>query len=127
MNHKLLTRMSREESIKELSDFNNLMKNKFNYNVKYFRPAYGRFNLKSNGLMQELNLRCVMWNLLTYDFENILEKVKFSVEKYLQRNSIIVFHDNIKSGDIIENALNYTIEFAGKRSYSFGEPVDCLR
>ena len=127
MNHRLLSRMSREESIKELSEFNTLMKNKFNYNVKYFRPAHGKFNFRTNGLMKELNLKCVMWNLLTYDFENNIEKVKFAVENYLQRNSIIVFHDNIKSRDIIENALNYTIEFAGKRSYEFGEPADCLR
>jgi len=127
MNHRLLSRMSREESIKELSEFNTLMKNKFNYNVKYFRPAHGIFNFRTNGLMKELNLKCVMWNLLTYDFENNIEKVKFAFAKYLQRNSIIVFHDNIKSRDIIENALNYTIEFAGKRSYEFGEPADCLR
>ncbi len=101
MNHKLLTRMSREESIEEIVPFNNLMMKKFNYDVKYFRPPYGKFNLKTNGLMKELNLKCVMWNLLTYDFENNLEKVKYAIDRYLTKNSIIVFHDNLKCNDII--------------------------
>ncbi len=52
MNHKLLTKMNREESIEEISSFNSLMKEKFNYEVKYFRPPYGRFNLKTNSILE---------------------------------------------------------------------------
>lgn len=127
MNHKLLTRMNRGESIQELSAFNSMMKNKFNYDVKYFRPAYGRFNLKTNGLMRELNLKCIMWTLLTYDFENEIEKVRFAIDVYLNPKSIIVFHDNIKCASIIEIALDYTIEQVGRRNFEFGEPADCLK
>jgi peptidoglycan-N-acetylglucosamine deacetylase len=127
MNHKLLTKMSSEESIVELSTFNKLMKDKFNYNVKYFRPAHGRFNFKTNGILKELNLECVMWNLLTYDYENNIEKVKYAIDNYLNENSILVFHDSIKCGDIIEEALNYTIEQADKMDLKFGEPEDCLK
>jgi len=127
MNHKLLTKMSREESITEIGAFNDLMKEKFNYSVKYFRPAHGRFNLKTNGILNELNLKCVMWNLLTYDYENNIEKVKYAIDNYLNENSIIVFHDSIKCSDIIEEALNYTIEQAGRKVYQFGEPEDCLK
>ena len=127
MNHKLLTRMNREESVEELSSFNSLMEEKFNYDIKYFRPPYGRFNLKTNGLLKELNLKCVMWNLLSYDFENSYEKVKYSINNYLNKNSIIVFHDSIKCGDIIEESLNYTIEQVSKKGFVFGEPEDCLK
>ena len=127
MNHKLLTRMNRVESINEINSFNELMKEKFNYHVKYFRPPHGRFNLKTNGILKELNLKCVMWNLLTYDFENDLENVKYAIDNYLIKNSIIVFHDNIKCSNIIEHALNYTIEQVSKKGFVFGEPEDCLK
>ena len=50
MNNKLLTKMNREESIREISAFSDLIKEKFNYNVKYFRPPHGKFNLKTNSL-----------------------------------------------------------------------------
>jgi peptidoglycan/xylan/chitin deacetylase (PgdA/CDA1 family) len=127
MNHKLLTKMSREVSIVELSTFNELMKDKFNYKVKYFRPAHGRFNFKTNGILKELNLKCVMWNLLTYDYENNIEKVKYAIDSYLNENSILVFHDSIKCSGIIEEALNYTIKQADKMDFKFGEPEDCLK
>jgi peptidoglycan/xylan/chitin deacetylase (PgdA/CDA1 family) len=127
VNHNLITKMSREEAVNELKSFNDLMKEKFNYQVKYFRPPYGRFNLKTNNILNELNLKCVMWNLLSYDFENKIEKVKYAIDKFLKENSIIVFHDNTKSSEIIEEALNYTINNAVKKGYQFGEPEDCLK
>jgi peptidoglycan/xylan/chitin deacetylase (PgdA/CDA1 family) len=127
MNHKLLTKMKREESVVEISTFNNLMREKFNYNVKYIRPPHGRFNLKTNGILNELNMKCVMWNLLSYDYENNIEKVKYAIDNHLNENSIIVFHDSTKCSEIIEEALNYTIEQAIKKGYEFGEPEDCLK
>ena len=127
MSHKMLTKMNREEAIREVSSFNDLMKEKFNYEVKYFRPPHGRFNLKTNGMLKELNMKCIMWNLLSYDFENNVEKVKYAIDNYLKENSIIVFHDNIKCDAIIEESLNYTIEQANKKGFKFGEPEDCLK
>ncbi|MEJ2242131.1 MAG: hypothetical protein P8Y18_08320, partial [Candidatus Bathyarchaeota archaeon] len=111
----------------ELLNFNNLMKEKFYYDIKYFRPPYGRFNLKTSSLLSSLNLKCVMWNLLTYDFNNDIKKVQYTIDNYLRENSLIVFHDNVKCSSIIENSLNYTIEQAAKRGYQFGEPEDCLK
>ena len=126
MNHKLLTKMNREESVEEINSFNWELRNKFNYHVKYFRPPYGRFNFKSNELLNELDMKCVMWNLLTYDFENKIERVKYAVDNYLRANSIIVFHDNNKCTDIIEESLTHTIEKATEKGYEFGEPENCL-
>jgi peptidoglycan/xylan/chitin deacetylase (PgdA/CDA1 family) len=127
MKHKLLTEMNRKESVEEIISFNRIMKEQFNYDVKYFRPAHGRFNLRTNGLMEELSLKCVMWNLLTYDYQHDLNKVKYSIDNYLKKNSIIVFHDSIKSTCIIEESLNYTIEQARNNGFTIGEPEDCLR
>ena len=127
MNHKLITKMSREEAFGEIKSFNVLMKKKFNYDVKYFRPPHGRFNLKTNNILNDLNLKCVMWNLLTYDFENDMKKVRYSIDNYLRKNSLIVFHDNNKCSCIIEDSLIYTIEQAAKNGFQFGEPEYCLK
>ena len=126
MNHKLLTKMNREESVTEINSFNQEMKNSFNYQVKYFRPPFGLFNFKSKNLLSELEMRCVMWNLLTYDFENRIEKVKYAIDNYLRKSSIIVFHDNNKCADIIEESLSYTIGKAKEKGFEFGEPENCL-
>jgi len=127
MSHKLINKISSEEAVNELKSFNDLMKEKLNYQVKYFRPPHGRFNLKTNNILSELNLKCVMWSLLSYDFETKIEKVKYAIDKFLKENSIIVFHDNIKSSKIIEEALDFAINNAVKKGYQFGEPEDCLK
>lgn len=127
MNHKLLTKMNREESFEEIKLFNDLMEVNFNYLVKYFRPPYGRFTLKTNNILNDLNLKCVMWSLLSYDYKNRIEEVKYAVDNFLNEESIVVFHDNIKCSGIIEQALDYTINEAVKRDYQFGEPEECLK
>src|SRR5690606_24603964 len=96
-NHKKLTGMNREESIKEIVSFNNLLQDNFNFKVKYFRPPYGRFNLSTSFTLKKMNLQNVMWSLLTYDFKNDFSVVKSSVNYYLKNNSIIILHDSIKS------------------------------
>ena len=127
MNHKLLTKMDKVETVEEIKFFNQELKKNFNYAVKYFRPPHGRFTFKTAKILNELDMKCVMWNLLTYDFENSLEKVIYAIDNYLQKNSIVVFHDSIKCQDIIEESLDYTIKRALKNEFEFGEPLDCLK
>ena len=127
MKHNVFTKITREESAEEINSFVDLLKVNFNYNVKYFRPPHGRFNLKTNRLLKKQNLKCVMWSLLSHDYKNKFEKVKFGIDKYLKENSIIVFHDNSKSNSIIEESLNYIIKIAAEKGYQFGEPEECLR
>ncbi len=74
MNHKLLTEMNRIEAAEGIKLFNQELKENFNFAVKYFRPPHGRFTIKTTNFLNELDMKCVMWNLLTYDFENKFRK-----------------------------------------------------
>ena len=120
INHNKLTKLSYSESLAELKSLNEAMKEKFNYNVKYFRPPYGRINFKTNKLMKETGMKCVMWSLLTYDYKKELKKVKFSINKYLRNNSIIVLHDNIKTKEIITNSVEYIVKKVDQNGFEFG-------
>lgn len=126
-NHKSLTQISNRETKEEIDLFNILMKEKFNYDVKYFRPPYGRFTISTHKILKEKNLKCVMWSLLTYDYKNDPDVVKFAVSKYLNNNSIIVLHDSIKSRDIIKESINFIVEEAAKNEFTFGNPAGCLK
>ena len=125
-NHKRLTRISNSEAIEEIDSFNNLMKNSFDYEMRYFRPPYGRFTISTQGILKEKNMKCVMWSLLTEDYKNNFETVKFAVKNYLKKNSIIVLHDSIKSKDIIRDSINLIIDEALSNGFTFGEPEKCL-
>jgi len=93
---------------------------------KYYRPPHGRFDHRTNKILQKQNLTNVMWSLLTYDYKNDLNIVKFAVQKNLTKKSIIVMHDSNKSKDIIVESINLIVEEADKNGFQIGEPSECL-
>ena len=125
-NHKKLNKINKAETVEEIDSFNTIMKEKFNYDVKYFRPPHGRFTISTNRILKDKNLKCVMWSLLTQDYKNDFETVKFAVKNYLRKNSIVVLHDSIKSKEIIKDSINFIIDEAAKKGFAFGEPEECL-
>lgn len=127
LNHEYLTRISKDEVKSEIEHVNLILANDFNYNVKYIRPPYGRFNLSVRKLLNKTNLKVVMWNLVTYDYKYDMKKVKFAVDNFLQNNSIIVLHDSNKSKDIIIDSIKYIADAAAVRGFKFGEPEECLK
>lgn len=126
-NHKRLKTLSKQEKIYQIKSFNELLDNDYNYKIKYFRPPHGRFQLTTNSLLNKFNLKNVMWSLLTYDYKNNFDLVKFAVTNFMKKDSIIVLHDSIKSKDIIRDSIEYIVEQASDKKFSFGEPSECLR
>jgi peptidoglycan/xylan/chitin deacetylase (PgdA/CDA1 family) len=127
LNHKQLPKLTYTESLYEINAFSLLLGEKHNYEVRYFRPPHGKFKFNTPSLVRKCGLINVMWSLLTYDFRGDIKKVKFAVDKYLQKDSIVVLHDSLKSSNIIEDSVNFILETAGKRGYEIGEPAECLK
>jgi peptidoglycan/xylan/chitin deacetylase (PgdA/CDA1 family) len=125
-NHSKLTSPG-FDAFAEIDRFNELAKDKLGYDVKYFRPPHGRFNLSTGKLLRNRKLTNVMWSLLTYDFRGNSSFVKNSVVKYLKKNSIIVLHDSLKSRNIILDSISFIADEVSGRGFSFGDPVECLR
>jgi len=126
LNHKILKTLTNEEKDYQISSVNNLFVDKFNINLKYFRPSHGKFQISTQSLMKKHQLKNVMWSLLTYDYKNDLSIVKFAIEKYLEHNSIIVLHDSNKSKNIISDSISLIADEVRKRNYQFGEADECL-
>jgi peptidoglycan/xylan/chitin deacetylase (PgdA/CDA1 family) len=126
LNHKVLTKISAEEKDYQISFVNKIFIEKFNLELKYFRPAHGKIQLSTQSLLKKHNLKNIMWSLLAYDYKNDLSIVKFAVEKYLKQNSIIVLHDSNKSKKIISDSISIIAEEVSKRNFQFGEAEECL-
>jgi peptidoglycan-N-acetylglucosamine deacetylase len=125
-NHSKLT-LPGFDGYLEIDRFNELVKEKLGYEVKYFRPPHGRFNLSTAKLMKNKKLTNIMWSLLTYDFKGNSSLVKYSVVKYLKKNSIIVLHDSIKSKNIISDSISFIADEVSAKGFKFGEPAECLK
>ncbi|MDY0083282.1 MAG: polysaccharide deacetylase family protein, partial [Ignavibacteriaceae bacterium] len=81
-NHKILNKMSADERSSQIKRTNSIAEEKLGYKIKYFRPAHGKFQFSTSALLREHKLKNVMWSLLTYDYKNDSEVVKFAVKKY---------------------------------------------
>ncbi len=126
-NHKRITKLGKSEISEQIDLMTEILEEKLDYNNFYFRPPHGRFNLSLSGILQEKNLKNIMWSLLTYDYKNRLDIVKFGVRKYLRNDSIIVLHDSLKSKDIIIDSIRYITDEVLKKGFVFGEPEECLK
>ena len=126
-NHKRITKLNDNDKTKEVDEVNLIMQKEYNYKVEFFRPPYGRFNFKTSDYLVKFNLQNVMWSLLTQDYKNKLDIVKFAVSKYLGKNSIIVLHDNPKCRRIITESIKFIVNEVNRRGFQFGEPAECLK
>ena len=126
-NHQIPSKLSRQKLIEEISMFNCLLGDRYNYKVEYFRPPHGRFDLKTLTVLKEHNLKNVMWSLLTYDYKNDINIVKFAVNNFLTNNSIVVLHDSIKSSGIILDSIKMIVNEVYEKGYEFGAPEECLK
>lgn len=126
-NHKKIINLNKKEIDEEIDSFNNLLNQKFNCKIRYFRPPHGKFNFSTSKIMREKNLKNIMWSLLSYDYKNDINLVKFVVNKYLQKNSIVVLHDSKKSKEIIEDSIKIIIDETYKKGFEIGKPDECLK
>ncbi len=125
--HQKFTKQSKFDTISSLVTVQKIAEEKLNYKIKYVRPPHGRFNFSTSKILRDIGLQNVMWSLLTYDYKNDLNIVKFAVEKYLVNNSLIVLHDSNKSKEIIADSIKIIVEEAEKRNYQIGNPPECLK
>lgn len=125
--HKRITQLNKNELALELTGVNQLLMDRFGYQVKYFRPPYGRFNFSTKHELDKQDLTAILWSLLTFDYKNNINIVKFAVQNYLNMNSIIVLHDSIKSKDIIVDSIRFIVEEVNRKGYEIGAPEECLR
>ncbi len=125
--HQRITKLNQSELSKSIEKVQSIAQKKLEYQIKYFRPPHGRFNLKSNKTLSQFNLINVMWSLLTYDYKNELNIVKFALNKNLNKNSIIVLHDSDKSKDIVVDSIKAIVEEVEKKNYQIGKPSECLK
>jgi peptidoglycan/xylan/chitin deacetylase (PgdA/CDA1 family) len=125
--HQKINKLTTNDIDESINRIQNYCQTNFSYNIKYFRPPHGRFTLETGSVLRQHDLTNVMWSLLTYDYKNDLNIVKFAVNKYLSHNSIIVLHDSNKSKEIILESIRLIVEEAEKKNYQIGKPSECLR
>lgn len=85
-----------------------------------FRPPHGHIRLGQLWWVSR-RYKVVMWDVVTRDYSKRMTSAKVieNVKKYTRNGSVIVFHDSLKAGDRMKEALLPSLEWILEQGYSF--------
>lgn len=120
VNHKELVNLSDDEIRKEIMDLHNAVYEKFEYEMKYFRPPKGEFSERVLSVTNSLGYKSIFWSNTYDDWDkNNQGRGEYGKKKILENlhnGSIILLHstsedNSIILDDIIKEAKNMGYEF----------------
>ena len=90
----------------------------------FFRPPYGRIKRAQIAALKAVknnNLKIIMWDVLTGDFDINLapDKCLKRVLAAAENGSIVVFHDSLKAFPRLEHVLPRALKYWTKKGYQF--------
>jgi peptidoglycan/xylan/chitin deacetylase (PgdA/CDA1 family) len=87
---------------------------------RLFRPPHGHLRFRQFWKVRN-DYEVVMWDVVTRDYSKFLttDEVFENVKKYTRNGSVIVFHDSLKAGDRMKEALPRSIEWLLAQGYRF--------
>lgn len=91
------------------------------FNLKLFRPPYGKIKRNQARKLRDLGYKIIMWNVLSADFDTSITKEKCleNVLKNTINGSVIVFHDSKKATKKLKFVLPKVLEYYSKKGFTF--------
>ncbi|MSQ45626.1 MAG: polysaccharide deacetylase family protein [Ignavibacteria bacterium] len=118
--HNRTTSFSLSKLKNELKNTDDLLLAHSKSRVKLYRPPYGFFTWNTKNVATQLNYKVCMWTLLSGDFYGWeKDKIINHTIKNITNGSIIVFHDNEKTKNVISQTLQEIIPRLGDMGYKF--------
>lgn len=89
-------------------------------NSPFFRPPYGKFNLKLLKALKK-KYKIITWSVLTGDFNKKMssEQCLYNALTYTKQGSIIVFHDSIKASEHLFYVLPRFLKHFTDKGFTF--------
>lgn len=119
-NHPSLPSISDEKIEDEIMKLHQAVYEKFNYEMKYFRPPKGEFNERTLQKTASLGYKTVMWSFAYFDWDEnkqpSIEESKKMITNNFHCGEVMLLHPNSKTNsevldDIIKEAKNQGYEF----------------
>ncbi len=108
----------KENIQKQISKCQNIIET-FPNNLKLFRPPFGRLKGKMKKISADLGLKTMMWTKLTEDWYGEQTRIRKNIMEIEKQNSIILFHDNENTSEIIGSALQDSISILNDKGFNF--------
>lgn len=120
VNHPSMPDLDDNELKEEITKLHMAVYEKFNYEMKYFRPPRGEFSERTLALTKSLGYKTVMWSFAYDDWdENKQGREDYAKKKIMENlhnGEVILLHANSKDNC---NILDYIIKEIQKQGYEF--------
>jgi len=113
--------------VKTVEYIENLKKSDFSYDLKLFRPPYGKLSLSQyNKLKDDYNI--MLWLAQSYDYNLQIPNIKSfeSLKNNTHNGNIVLFHDKDECIKKTLPLLEKYIEYVNIMNYSFAIPNKIL-
>lgn len=115
--HPYMSKLSKEQIIKELTTSSNAITEITNKKVQVFRPPYGDYNDRLIDTAKELGLYTIQWDVDSLDWKDLsATEIYNRVVKKVKNGSIVLFHNN---GLHTAQALPLIIKELKQQGYTF--------
>lgn len=91
------------------------------FNLKLFRPPYGKFKTKQSKQLQKMGYKIILWDVLSYDWDTNVTKDNClkNITNSAKEGSIIVMHDSIKASKKLKYVLPKILDYFSERDFEF--------
>jgi polysaccharide deacetylase family sporulation protein PdaB len=115
--HKLFSKVSREEVIKEIEECNKKIEAITGEKVKLVRAPSGDYDNKSIEIAESMNMKMIQWSVDSLDWKKLsVDEIYSRVVTKTENGSIILFHNGVKN---TPEALKKILEKLKNDGYEF--------
>ena len=105
VNHKCLPNISDDEIKSEIMNLHNVVYEKFNYEMTFFRPPKGEFSQRTAKIVKDLGYTSVMWSSAYDDWDvekqNREEYGKKKIVDNMHNGCVLLLHATSKDNSVI--------------------------
>ena len=119
-NHEHTKSMTQEDFYRDVRACHDLIKEKYNYDMKIFRPPEGYIDTKVENIARELDYSIIIWSIDTKDWEHVgSDIIVGNIEKNASDGDIILMHDYVSKPNTTIDALERIIRNLKAQGYEF--------
>ena len=119
-NHEHTSKMNEADFYRDVRACHELIKSKYNYEMRLFRPPEGYIDEKVKAIARELDYSIIIWSIDTRDWEHVASKtIATNVERDAKSGDIILMHDYVSKPNTTIDALEEIIKNLKREGYSF--------
>ncbi len=119
-NHEHTKEMSEDDFYRDVRACHDLVKEKYGYEMKIFRPPEGYVDEKVKNIARELDYSIIIWSIDTKDWEHVgSDLIVGNIEQNASDGDIILMHDYVSKPNTTIGALERVIKNLKSEGYKF--------